>query len=98
MWKWIHTSTCPDIQEYGSRNKLSEYCVDCLLFVWYESSSDWRKASYVKRIIKSENCRIRSLQQHCIKQIIERNIQFTHLPNLIKNQIHNINKDERSEI
>lgn len=52
--------------------------------------SDWRKTLYVKRKIQSENCKLRSLQQYCIKQIIERNIRFTQLPDIIKNRIREI--------
>lgn len=87
MWKWIHTLTCPDIEEYGGFNNLRNYCLKCLSFVLDDSSSDWCKAAYVRRIIKSENCKIRSLQQHCIKQIIEGNLQITRLPDNLKKQI-----------
>lgn len=55
MWKWIHTSSCPDIEEYGGLNKLRKYCLQCLFYVLYESSSDWCKTSRVKRIIKSDS-------------------------------------------
>lgn len=89
-WKWIHTSSCPDIEEYCGRNKLNKYCLQCLHYVLYISSSDWHKASYVKQKIKSENCKIRSLQYHCIKQIIEKNIKVTQLPDIMKNQIREL--------
>lgn len=87
MWKWIHTPSCPMIKEYGGKNKLRKYCVKCLICILDESSSDWYKSSYVKRKIKSEKCRMRSLRQQCIKQIIEKNIDFVELPNELKNQI-----------
>ena len=93
MWKWIHTSSCPAVQEYGGQNKLQKYCLRCLRYVLYDSSSDWCKATYVKQKIKSENRKIRSLQKHCIKVIIERNIQFTRLPDNIKNQVQEL-KDQ----
>lgn len=93
MWKWIHTSSCPVVKEYGGQNNLRKYCLGCLQDVLDHSSSDWCKAAYVKRIIKSENRKIRSLQQHCIKLIIEGNIQFTRLPEKLKNLIQEL-KDQ----
>lgn len=90
MWKWIHTLSCPEIEEYGGRNKLSKYCLRCLRYVLEDSSTDWCKAPYVKRIMKCENKKIRSLQQHCIKQIIENNIEFTQMPDIIRNQIQQV--------
>lgn len=90
MWKWIHTSSCPPIQEYGGRNKLRKYCIRCLYSVWMNSSTDWYYYSQVKRKIKSENCKIRSLQQICMKQIIERNLPFAQLPDVMKNQIQEL--------
>lgn len=93
MWKWIHTSSCPEIEEYGGHNSLSKYCLRCLRSVWYASSSDWYIFSRVERKIKSENCKMRSLKQYCMKQIIEKNIPCTHLPDIIKNQIQEL-KDQ----
>lgn len=92
-WKWIHTSTCPDIEEYGGFNKLRKYCVQCLYYVWMDSSTDWCNYSHLNHIIRYENCKIRSLQQLCIKQIIENSVQFTQLPDKLKNHIQKL-KDQ----
>lgn len=90
MWKWIHTESCPDVEEYGGGRKLSKYCLKCLKSVYWNSSSDWHKYSYVKRVLKSENSKIRSLQEYSIKEIIENNVQFTHLPTILKNRIESV--------
>lgn len=91
-WKWIHTSSCPEIQEYGGFNKLRRYCVECLRCVHNVSSSDWRYYYHVRRRLKLERRKMRSLQQLCMKQIIERNIKFTKLPTNVRNQIQEIKK------
>lgn len=90
MWKWIHTSTCPNILEYGGCNSLRKYCLECLEMVLYTSSTDWHKYSYVTRKLKSENRKMRSLHDFCVKEIIEGNIPFDHLPDIFKNQITEI--------
>lgn len=90
QWKCVHTSNCPEIEEYGVKNKLSNYCLQCLHYVWLDSSSDWYNFKRVRQIIKYESRKIRSLQLLCIKSIIERNIEFTNLPNIIKNQIQEV--------
>lgn len=87
MWKWIHTPSCPEVEEYGGWNKLREYCLQCLKYVLWDSSSDWHEYSYVELVLKSENSKIRSLQDHCIKQIIEKNVQFDQLPVILINRI-----------
>lgn len=87
MWKWIHTSSCPEVEEYGGGRNLQRYCLKCLKYVLSDSSTDWHKYLHVKQVLKSENSKIRSLQDYCIKQIIEKNVQFAQLPITLKNKI-----------
>lgn len=96
QWKWIHT-LCPEIEEYGGFHRLEKYCLRCLENVCLESSSDWRSHSFTKQMIKYENCKMRSLQNLCIKQIIERNIEITRLPDSIKKRICELNEQLRHE-
>ena len=91
-WKWIHTTSCPNVKEYGGSNNLRKYCVECLEHVLWSSSTDWYKYSYVECKIRYEKCKIRSLQQLCIKQIVEKNIQFIQLPDKLKNHIQEFKK------
>lgn len=86
-WKWIHTTSCPILTEYCGPYKLRKYCSRCLRYVLYMSSSDWSEAPYVEGVLKYEDKIIRTLQEQCIKKIIEYNIQFTDLPIKLKNQI-----------
>lgn len=88
--KWIHTTSCPPIREYGNGYKLRKYCTRCLYFVLLESSSDWRRASYVEKTLKIEKRKVRSLQDMCFKVIIEENIEFNELPVNLKNQIQTL--------
>lgn len=86
-WKWIHTPSCPKVEEYGGWNKLHEYCLKCLEYVLWDTSSDWHRYSYVELVLKTENLKIFSLQDHCIKQIIEKNVKFGQLPANLKDKI-----------
>lgn len=54
MWKMVHTTSCPEIQEYGGWNKLNKYCLECLEQVLNDSSSDWCKARLVQKLLNSE--------------------------------------------
>lgn len=90
MTKWIHTASCPPIREYGGNYKLSKYCICCLGYVLMDSSSDWRRFSYVKRILQREKTKVRSLQNLCTKVIIEENFNFEQLPDSLRAQIREL--------
>lgn len=89
-WKWIHTPSCPEIEEYGGCNNLRKYCINCLREVLFISSTDWRNYSFAKNVIKFNEKNVRSLQHQCVKKIIDENIPYTQLPNTIQKQIQDL--------
>lgn len=95
IWKWVHTSTCPVVLEYGGGQNLQRYCLKCLNRVLVNSSSDWDKYLYVEKVLEIENLKIRSLQDYCIKEIIEKNVQFAQLPSILKNRIQHMKKKRK---
>lgn len=95
IWKWIHTPTCPVVLEHGGEQNLQRYCLKCLNYVLVKSSSKWDKYLYIEQVLKIENLKIRSLQDYCIKEIIEKNIWFAQLPKILKKRIQHIKKKRK---
>lgn len=95
IWKWVHTSKCPVVLEHGGGQNLQRYCLKCLNRVLVKSNSDWDKYLYVDKVLKIENLKIRSLQDYCIREIIEKNVQFSQLPRILKNRIQHTKKKRK---
>lgn len=87
--KWIHTPSC--MHNY-CEGRLYRCCLTCLI----DFDSGLRRNCIVvpeiKKVIDFEKCKMRSLQQHCIKQIIEKKIPISQLPPSIIKQIEKLKR------
>lgn len=94
-FKINHSENCPGITEYSGFNSLKKYCLDCLNYLLFISSSDWRKAEEIRKLLisyeKTKMKSLKSLKSLVIEKIIFLNIDLQELPQtLIKEIIEHI--------